>query len=63
MPDIGLPPSGGDQNKAPAKIVIQSVFGAIVLVFVCVRIYVRANIVRKLWWDDLFISLGTVQCP
>lgn len=36
---------------------------SIAFVFVSLRVYVRARIVKKLWWDDFFLLLGLVRTP
>ena len=61
MSNVGPPPPDGDHNKAAAIMIPQSIIGAIAFILFCTRVYVRAKIVRKLWWDDLLVSFGMVR--
>lgn len=38
-------------------------FLSIAFVLVSLRLYVRARMVKKLWWDDFFLLLGMVGFP
>ena len=60
MSSIGPPPLDGDRNHASAIMIPQTTLGAVAFALYCTRLYVRARIVRKLWWDDLLVSLGMV---
>ena len=60
MSSLGPPPPDGDRDQAAAIMVPQTIVGAIAFTFFGTRLYVRARIVRKLWWDDVLISLGMV---
>jgi hypothetical protein len=56
------PPSlGGDPNRAPTLIAVSVISLGIALLLVALRLYVRVKIIRKVWWDELFIVLGLVR--
>lgn len=54
-------PPGGDQNTGPAQEAIFFLFFSIAFILVNLRFYVRAQMVKKLWWDDFFLLLGMVR--
>lgn len=54
-------PIEGDKNPGPPQEAIYSVFFSIAFILVNLRFYVRARIVKKLWWDDFFLLLGLVS--
>lgn len=53
-------PPGGDRNAGPELEALDSLSMSIAFVLVTLRFYVRACMVKKLWWDDLFLLLGMV---
>lgn len=55
------PPTDGDRNRGPALAVFIIVFHVIATVFVLARLFVRYYITKKLWLDDLFISVAYVS--
>jgi len=61
MPAYGQPPSDGNASKAGEFIAIVVVTISIATLLICLRIYVRARIVRALALDDLFIVLALVS--
>lgn len=50
----------GDKNTGPMQEVVFSLFFSLSFVLVNLRFYVRARMVKKLWWDDFFLLLGLV---
>lgn len=48
-------PPGGDKNTGPGIEALYALFLSIGFVLVSLRFYVRAQIVRKLWWDDFLL--------
>lgn len=54
-------PSGGDENTGPVQEAVRGLFLSIACVLVILRLYVRARMVKKLWWDDFFLLLGLVR--
>lgn len=54
-------PVGGDKNTGPEQMALHSLSAFIALVLVSLRFYVRARIVKKIWWDDFFLLLGMVR--
>lgn len=55
------PPADGDRNRGPTLAVVIIVFHVISTVFLLARLFVRYHITKKLWLDDLFISLAYVS--
>lgn len=53
-------PPGGDKSTGPELEAVIGLFTSIAFIFVNLRLYVRARIVKKLWWDDFFLVLGLV---
>lgn len=53
-------PPGGDKNIGTEHKTINGLFLSIAFVLVTLRFYVRARMVKKLWWDDFFLLLGLV---
>ncbi|KAL2045315.1 hypothetical protein N7G274_002398 [Stereocaulon virgatum] len=49
---------GGDPNRAPTLIAVSVISLGIALLLVALRLYVRVKIIRKVWWDELFVVLG-----
>ena len=54
-----LPPPPGrlsnfqyPESRASAFIIVLSIFLAVVIVFVVLRLYVRLRVLRSPWWDD-----------
>ena len=60
MPAYGNPPSDGNISRATGFIIIFAITHAIATILICLRIYVRARILRALALDDLFIVLALV---
>ena len=60
MAETGPPPSNNN-NRGPEILITFSSTLGIALILLCLRLYVRARIVRKLWWDDLFIAFSFVS--
>lgn len=56
-------PPGGDKTTGPVYVAVSGLFLSIACVLVGLRLYVRAQMVRKLWWDDFFHLLGVVRLP
>ena len=55
-----IPPEG-DENTGPLQEAITGLFFSIMFILVNLRFYVRARMVKKLWWDDFFLLLGLVS--
>lgn len=56
-----VPPEG--DNTGPTQEAINGLFLSIACVLVSLRFYIRARIVKKLWWDDFFLLLGLLRTP
>lgn len=54
-------PSGGDTNAGRELEVLNGLFVSIATILVILRFYVRAYMVKRLWWDDLLLLLGIVS--
>lgn len=54
-------PAGGDKNNGPEREIVYGLFLCIAIVVVSLRFYVRARMVKILWWDDFCLLLGTVR--
>lgn len=52
-----------DENAGPEIEAVYALFLSIAFVLVILRFYVRARMVKKLWWDDFFLLLGLVTSP
>ncbi len=61
MPAYGQPPLDGNASRAGQFIATIVVTISIATLLICLRIYVRARIVRALALDDLFIVLALVS--
>lgn len=61
MPAYGQPPLDGNASKAGQFIAVTVVTISIATLLICLRVYVRARIVRALAIDDLFIVLALVS--
>lgn len=57
----GPPPRGGDQNRGADIIVTQFVFIGIATILVCLRLWVRSKVTRKIGWDDILAALALVS--
>lgn len=53
-------PPGGDTSKGPELKLVYSLVLSIAISLVSLRLYVRACMVKKLWWDDFCLLLGLV---
>ncbi|MCJ1423453.1 hypothetical protein MMC29_001336 [Sticta canariensis] len=51
-------PPGGDNSTGPELEAVIGLFMSIAFILVNLRLYVRARILKKLWWDDFFLLLG-----
>ncbi|KAL8801052.1 MAG: hypothetical protein Q9182_004744 [Xanthomendoza sp. 2 TL-2023] len=60
FPPLGTPPPDGDRHRGADIIVTQFVFTSIATVLVCLRLYVRAKITRKVGWDDILIAIALI---
>ena len=55
------PPADGDRRRGADIIATQFVLISIATTLVCLRLYVRAKMVRKIGWDDRLIILALVS--
>lgn len=55
------PPPEGDKNTGTQREVVYGLFLSIAIILVTLRFYVRARMVKNLWWDDIFLLLGIVK--
>lgn len=60
MADRGPPPPNGDSNRWSAALIPEITAFSIAVVLLSLRMYVRINIIRKFWWDDVFILIAVV---
>ena len=60
-PRIPIEPLPPNQNRGAAVLGVDLTFAIIAVLLVCVRLYVRARIVKSVGLDDLFIVLATVS--
>ena len=62
-----IPPPDGDRSRGYKVLIINALLGALAFVFVVLRLYTRAVLVKRLGLDDLFIGFGFVStlsgCP
>lgn len=56
-------PPEGDKNAGPKLEAVYGLWLFIAFILVNLRLYVRARILKKLWWDDFFLLLGVVRTP
>lgn len=56
-------PPGEEKNSDPGQQARSVLCQIIAFVLVSLRFYVRARMVKKLWWDDFFLLLGMVGIP
>lgn len=61
MTQLPASPPDGTQNKGPAIIAVFAVTLAVAILLLAARLYVRALILKKLWLDDLFTTIGVVR--
>lgn len=54
-------PPGGDKNNGPTREAVYGLFLSIAFVVVGLRFYVRAWMLKILWWDDFFLLVGLVR--
>lgn len=59
--DRNLPPPGGDVSRSAALLGTSWALAALAMTFVAARIYCRACITRKIWWDDWAIIFTMVS--
>lgn len=52
-----------DDSRSNAILIVTSVFFAISLVSVCLRIFVRTRVVRAFGWDDITMVVAMVCLP
>ena len=52
---------GHGQNRGLTLFATYTATMAVAAVLVAVRLYVRARMLKKLWWDDLFVTIGLVR--
>jgi hypothetical protein len=52
-----------DDSRSNAILIVTSVFFAISLVSVCLRIFVRTRVVRAFGWDDITMVIAMVSLP
>ena len=50
-----------DKTTGPVQEAVSGLFLSISCVLVSLRFYVRARMMKKLWWDDFFLLLGLVR--
>lgn len=50
-----------DQNTGPVQEAVAGLSTSVALILVILRFYVRARMVKPLWWDDFFLLLGMVR--
>ena len=50
-----------DKTTGPVQEAVSGLFLSIACVLVSLRLYVRARMIKKLWWDDCFLLLGLVR--
>jgi hypothetical protein len=53
-----LPP---DSDRGPTYLAVLVVGLTLSIVFIALRIYVRARMVKNLWWDDWFMLISFVS--
>lgn len=51
---------GHRQNRGAGLVAVYATTLAVAAIMVAVRLYVRKFILKKLWWDDLFVVIGLV---
>lgn len=54
-----LPAHG--QNRGLGLVAVYTATMAVAAVLIAVRLYVRARILKKLWWDDFFVTISLVR--
>ena len=54
-------PSGGDQNLGPALIGVAVGSFVPAFIVVCLRLWIRAKVIRAVGWDDWIIVLAIVN--
>lgn len=54
---------GDDKTTGPVQEAVSGLFLSVACVLVGLRFYVRARIMKKLWWDDFVLLLGLVRTP
>lgn len=59
--DKGLPPPGGDQNKAAKTITIWAILTSLSVVIVTVRFTARAVGKKRVGWDDWTMLAALVR--
>ena len=60
-PPLGPPPPGGDESRGADIIVTQFVLIGVATILVCLRLWVRSKVTRKLGWDDILIAVSLVR--
>ena len=63
MAELGPPPPGGDQNRAPELLGITWAFNAAALLLVGFRLVTRHIVIRNPGWDDYLIYASVVSMP
>ena len=59
-PNFQAPP-GGDQNRGPALVIINTILLVIATILVLARLVIRSLAIRNLGLDDLFIVVVLVS--
>jgi nicotinamide riboside transporter PnuC len=50
-----------DSDRGPTYLAVLVVGLTLSIVFIALRIYVRARMVKNLWWDDWFMLISLVS--
>ena len=60
-PSRGLPPLGGDVNRAAETYAFTWALSGAALIFTSLCAYTRSMLTRNVWWDDWFIFFTMVE--
>ena len=60
---LGVPPPGGDMNRAGEVYGFTWSLEMISLLFVVSRMYSRIKLTRNVWWDDWLVCFAFVSSP
>jgi hypothetical protein len=48
-------------TRGSALLIVELIFLPLALICVCLRLYVRIRMLRKVWWDDWLMAAAAVR--